>query len=145
VLFLRGLQFDATLNLAWALLGTCALVRTLYVSRQIPNDSSPRRRLFEAVGIAAIVIALFPFISATDDVLRVQQYVSQHEDGQSSGGHDNNLLRLLETADHSLVSRCSLFRFTLVFLELVVVLVCSSVSHRAPLVAGRSPPSFVGA
>jgi hypothetical protein len=139
------LQFDAVLNLAWALLGTTALVYTLCASRRIARHQSKRRQLFEAVGVASIIIALFPFISATDDVLRVQQYVSQHEDGQSPSGHDSNLLRLFETGDHSVVSRCSQVGLTLVFLELVVVLLCACASRIAPLIAGRSPPSLVGA
>jgi len=139
------LQYDSILNLAWALLGTMALLRTLCASRRIARNSSRRRQLFEAVGVASIIIALFPFISATDDVLRVQQYVSQQEDGKSRTAHDTNLLRLFETADHSLVSRCSLVGLSLVFLELVVVLFCCGATHTAPLIAGRSPPSIVAA
>ena len=139
------LQFDSTLNLAWALLGTIALVRTLCVSRRVARHSSRRRQLLEAVGVASIIIALFPFISATDDVLRIEQIKSQHEQGQSPGGHHNNLLRLFETADHSVVTRCAPVRLTLVFLELVVVLFISQVSHTAPLIAGRSPPSLAQA
>jgi hypothetical protein len=139
------LAFDSILNLAWALLGAAAIARTLCVSRRSVRYSSRRRRLFEAVGITAIVIALFPFISATDDVLRVQQYVAQHEDGQSPTGHDHNLLRLFEAAEHSLVSRCSLLGLTLVFFEMIVVRSCRRASLSSPLIAGRSPPSFVGA
>jgi len=140
-----SLQYDSILNLAWALLGTMALLRTLCASRRIARNSSRRRQLFEAVGVASIIIALFPFISATDDVLHVQQYVTQHEDGQSPRGHDTNLLRLFETADHSLVSRCALVGITLVFLELVFVVLSSCASRTAPLIVGRSPPSLVGA
>jgi hypothetical protein len=139
------LQFDSILNLAWALLGTLALVRTLCASRRVARHSSRRRQLFEAVGVASIVIALFPFISATDDVLRIQQITSQHQNEKGPGGHHSDLLRLFESADHSLVSRSSPVGITLVFLDVVVVLLCSCASHAAPLIAGRSPPPFVGA
>jgi hypothetical protein len=138
------LQFDATLNLAWALLGILALLGTVCASRHDARHSSRRRQLFEAVGVASIVIALFPFISATDDVLRVEQYASQHDNQQSPSGHHNDLLRLFETADHSLVARCSQVGLTLVFLEPIIVVACSSASRIVPLTAGRSPPSFVG-
>jgi hypothetical protein len=138
------LQFDSTLNLAWALLGTMALLRTLCGTRRLERNSSRRRQLFEAVGVASIVIALFPFISATDDVLRIQQYTSQDQQHQSPGGHHNDLLRLFETADHSIVIRCSQVGLTLVFLALIAVLPCSSAIRIAPLIAGRSPPSFLG-
>jgi hypothetical protein len=136
------LQFDAILNLAWAVLGALALLRTFCASRRVARQSSRRRQLFEAVGIASIIIALFPFISATDDVLRVEQYAAQHQ--QSPGGHHSDLIRLFETADHSLVTGCSQIGLTLVFLELVLVLPYSCASRVTPLSAGRSPPSFVG-
>jgi len=120
-----------------------ALVRTLCVSRRVARHSSLRRQLIEAVGVASIVVALFPFISATDDVLRIQQYTSQTDHGQSSTGHHNDLLRLFEAADHSLITQRSTVGLTLVFLELIVLIPCSCASRIAPLIAGRSPPSFV--
>jgi hypothetical protein len=99
--------------------------------------------LIEAVGVASIVVALFPFISATDDVLRIQQYTAQTETGQSPNGHHNNLLRLFETADHSLVTRGAPVGLTLVFLELIVLIPCSCATQVVPRSAGRSPPSPV--
>jgi hypothetical protein len=137
------LEFDGTLNLAWALLGTLALVRTLCASRRAARQSSRHRQLFEAVGVASIIIALFPFISATDDVLRTKQFTSQHEKQQNPTERHNDLFRLFETADHSLVTRCSLVGLTLVFLEVVVVEPCSRGTRSAPLISGRSPPAFV--
>lgn len=138
------MQFDATLNLAWALLGILALARTLCAARRVTRHSSHRRQLFEAVGVASIIIALFPFISATDDVLRVEQYASQHQNQESPSGQHNDLFRLFETADHSLVSRGSQVGLTLVFLELVIVVPHAWATRVAPLIAGRSPPSYVG-
>jgi hypothetical protein len=138
----ESLQFDSILNLAWAFLGTLALLYTVCASRPVVRHSSRRRQLFEAVGVASIIIALFPFISATDDVLRVQQYTSQHHTRDSSGGHHNNLQRLFEAADHSIVIPRSQVALTLAFLELLVFVPCSCTSRIAPLIAGRSPPSF---
>jgi hypothetical protein len=139
----ESLQFDATLNLAWALLGILALLRTLCASRRVARHSSRRRQLFEAVGVASIIIALFPFISATDDVMRVEQYASQHKNQQSPGGHHTDVLRLFETADHSLVTRSPRVGVTLVLLDLVTVAPGFCATRIAPLIAGRSPPSFV--
>ncbi|MFL6452094.1 MAG: hypothetical protein ACJ746_31170 [Bryobacteraceae bacterium] len=136
------MQFDATLNLVWALLGALALARTLRSSRRVVRKSGRRRQLFEAVGVASIVIALFPYISATDDVLRVEQYTSHHKHQQSPGGHHNNLLRLFEAADHTVVSPSSQVALTFVFLELVVVLPFWHLSRVAPQSSGRSPPLF---
>jgi hypothetical protein len=140
MLLLEWLRFDTALNLVWVLLGGMALMCTLCASRRGTRQFS-LSRLFEVVGVASVVLALFPYISATDDILRIEQLASQQEHQQNNVGHGNNLLRLFETVDQPVISRCCQVALTLFFLELVVIFQRGLVTRVAPLTAGRSPPA----
>lgn len=134
------MYFDTALNVAWLLLGTLALAGTFFASRRVASE---RRRVagwFQIVGIASIVIALFPYVSATDDVLCLEQWTQSEHQQQDSSNHGNNLQRLFETSNHSIVSRASSLAVTLTFFELVVVLTYRVISRSTPQSSGRSPP-----
>jgi hypothetical protein len=129
--------FDTALNLVWFLLGTMALVATLGLSRR----ASFNRKWFHLIGVAAIVVALFPYISATDDVLRIERFNSQqtHENGGKHKTSDD-LLRLYETLDSQLISGSCRIAITLIFLALLAAPVEHLIRRSIPLEAGRSPP-----
>jgi hypothetical protein len=136
-------HFDTTLNLVWLSVGTIALASTL--------RTTFRRRTFQKnvpawlhiVGVALIVAALFPYISATDDVVRVEQFSGQHGH-QSSGkrGPNDDLIRLYQTMDTPLVSSACQVSLTLFFVLLVVAFVTRRIDRSAPFESGRSPPRF---
>ena len=133
------MHFDTALNLAWLLLGALALAATLGLSRRASSGS----RQIHLVGVAAIVVALFPYISATDDVLRIEHLNAQqtHTNGNKHKAGDD-LLRLYETLDSPLLCGICRITFTLVFFSLLDAPVGRLIQRSIPMEAGRSPPSL---
>jgi hypothetical protein len=130
-------HFDTALNLTWLLLGAMALVATLGLSRRASFSS----KQLHLVGVAAIVVALFPYISATDDVLRIERSDTQqtHENGGKHKSSDN-LLRLFETLDAPLLCGSCRLAVSLIFLALLAAPIQNLIGRSIPLEAGRSPP-----
>jgi hypothetical protein len=127
---------DLTLNLAWLLLGVLAVGATFGVS-SCKSGSKP----WQLAGIILVLAALFPIISATDDVLRVEHYTSEH------GGHHSRrsttgdeLIRLYEAMDAPLTVQASRIEFILLFISFVTVVKTAVLTRVAPFAAGRSPP-----
>lgn len=100
----------------------------------------------QLVGVASVVLALFPYISATDDVLRIANAIpqdKQSESGQRVPGSD--LVRLYEAADAPLISQICTLTVTFAFFWLVVIPTRSATRRSVPLKSGRSPPSILAA
>jgi hypothetical protein len=98
------------------------------------------------IGVALVVAALFPYISATDDVVRVEQLSGQHGHPYSGKrGPNDDLIRLYQTLDTPLVCSTCQVSLTLLFILLVVALVTRRIDRCAPFESGRSPPRFVAA
>ena len=114
-----------------------ALAITLGLSRR----ASFTTKWLHLIGVAAIVVALFPYISATDDVLRIERFGTQqtHETGSKHKASDD-LLRLYETLDSPLLCGCCRVALTLIFLSLLAAPVQRMIRRSIPLEAGRSPP-----
>lgn len=93
------------------------------------------------IGVVAIVVALFPYISATDDVLRIEHFHAQqtHENGGKRSSTDD-LLRLYETLDAPLICGYCRIALTLIFLSLLAIPIEKIIQRGIPLEAGRSPP-----
>jgi hypothetical protein len=100
------------------------------------------------IGVALILAALFPYISATDDLVRSESLATQQDRGHAPAGKqapNNSLTRLYETLDSPLACRtCTL---TLIFFALWTV--STPVTKRdqriAPDFTGRSPPAPLSA
>ncbi len=134
------MHFDAALNCAWLLLGTVALASTIGAAR-FRSKTGLFPAWLQVVGVASVVLALFPYISATDDVLRIANAVPQSKQspaGPRAPGSD--LVRLYETADAPLVSQPCVLTVTFVFLCLVTVVRTIAIRRSVPLQSGRSPP-----
>lgn len=136
------MHFDQALNLLWVLLGFLALAGTGTAAlRRAPSQRRGSAWL-HIVGVALVVVALFPYFSATDDVLRVEHF-SQHEHADHPGKKSTNdsLMRLYQAMDTPLV--CSTFGVYLTFLFAWFVVIPSlvSIERAVPFRAGRSPPS----
>jgi hypothetical protein len=141
VIPLSKVHFETALNCAWLLLAAIALVSTIGVVRRGRSRAETFSAWLQLVGVASVVLALFPYISATDDLLRIANAVpqsKQSEPGQRAPAAD--LLRLYETADAPLV--CQACRLTVTFFTvwLIVVPVKAAVTRSMPLQSGRSPP-----
>jgi hypothetical protein len=140
VLTWESVHFDTTLNLVWLLLGLWALASTARASYRRAQGSAPK--WLHVVGVGLIVAALFPYISATDDILRIEQYTAQHDQQHNSGkrSHSDDLIRLYETMDSPLVCRTSEIVLTLSFAWLVFTPVLKRIDRSTPFITGRSPP-----
>jgi len=138
-------HFDTALNLVWLSLGIVALASTARAA--LRRHSGYRSSAWlHIVGVALIVAALFPYISATDDLVRSENLTRQNGDHSSSGKKTPNdsLVRLYETLDSPLAGpTCTL---TLTFCAVWIIFF--SFVHRnhrtAPACAGRSPPLLFG-
>ena len=135
------MHFDAILNLAWLLLGIFTVARSTRLSFGTPGGRARRSRWLHIVGIALILAALFPYISATDDVLRIEHFKAHHDSRHPTKQTQNdNLVRLYETMDSPLVCPVSEFALVFFFISVVFTPVFRLIERIAPLHAGRSPP-----
>lgn len=132
--------------MVWALLGAIALA-AVFVADAREHCLRPfRSRVLHIIGTALVVTALFPYISATDDVVQIEHAnadAGQH-DKQSSGQHHqgNDLWRLYDASDHSVVASCAFIAPSFTFVSIVVTPVVSITETSVPQPAGRSPPSL---
>jgi hypothetical protein len=135
-------HLDTTLNVVWLLLSAFALGLTVYARSHRKSHSRNTPKRLHLAGVALILAALFPYISATDDVLRLEHLTSQHQQRSSGKGTpSDDLIRLYQTMDTPLVCRTCEIALILFFVCLVVTLQRRSYLRTAPLQAGRSPPS----
>lgn len=138
------MTFDTALNAVWVLLGAIALAWTLCARyRSAPNRSVRETSLY-VIRLALVLAALFPYVSATDDVVRIQSFDQQHDQGHPATQNQNkNLIRLYETMDTPLVCRVQEITFILFFVALVITPVAHWSTRSEPAESGRSPPVFV--
>jgi hypothetical protein len=131
-------HFDTALNLVWLVSGLLALSSTLRAS--VRCGKSP---WLHVIGVALIVAALFPYISATDDLVRSESLGAQPDKPHSSPAKkspNSNLIRLYETLDSPLACNTCVLTLTFFTAWMVLTAVLSQVSRVAPAIAGRSPP-----
>ena len=138
------MQFDIALNLVWLALGVVALsfaVRAALNARPANRSSA----WLHTVGVALIVAALFPYISATDDLVRSENLTTQNRDHGRSGtkAPNDNLIRLYETLDSPLA--CVTCTLTLTFFAIWIVFAPALKPYWrvAPSSTGRSPPALL--
>lgn len=138
------MAFDTALNALWLLLGAIAVGWTLRARCQGSLNQSVRSTSLHALRLALVLAALFPYVSATDDVVRIQTLDQHHDRSHPAGQTQNqNLLRLYESMDTPLVCRVQEITFVLFFVALVVVPVVQCSTRSEPSESGRSPPVLV--
>ena len=133
--------FEHALNIIWFLLGVVALAMTLRVRarRSEANDRAPA--WLHICGVALIIAALFPYISATDDVLRIQHLNIEHRHDQTEKKTANDqLIRLYETMDTPLVCTVQQISLVFFFVSLLFLPTTRILRRSVPLASGRSPP-----
>jgi len=134
-------HFETALNLVWVLLGGSALINTIHSSFTRNPARTHDSRWLHIVGVALIVAALFPYISATDDVLRIEHFKTHHNPHHPSKQSQNDdLMRLYETMDSPLVGRITEVSVVFFFVSVIFVPVAQAIGRIAPFRAGRSPP-----
>jgi hypothetical protein len=139
------LHFDVTLNVVWLLLGLLAMGLAAQLFSGPGRQRSFASRCFHFLRIALVIVALFPFISASDDVLRMQHYTSK-PDTQSQGtqeqGKHRGLIALYEAMDSPLLTGSVEVAVTLLPAWTLEFLFSELTGRCAPMRAGRSPPPF---
>jgi hypothetical protein len=134
-------HFETILNLVWLSLGLLALASTTRSALRRASRRNAAQAGLHIVGVALIVAALFPYISATDDILRIEHFDAQHCHQRSQNrNHNDDLMRLYATMDSPLLCRTSEIALTLIFVLFIILPVARLVERIAPLAAGRSPP-----
>ena len=133
------MHFDAALNLAWFALGVLACAGAIRAARRYDG--------FRIGGTILVVAALlFPYISATDDVVRIEHL--RGETSHSSSSHrtpNDDLIRLYQTMDTPLVAAVLKVLVSLFFVHLVVTSSARRIDRSAPFESGRSPPRLAPA
>lgn len=136
------MPFETALNLVWMLLGLLALGCTAHAEFRRSPEQRRAPAWLHIVGVALIVAALFPYISATDDIVRIEHFSSQHDPHRSHHKHSKNedLIRLYEAMDSPLA--CPVSRVVLIFffISLLFARPMRVIERIAPFEAGRSPP-----
>lgn len=143
------MTFDTALNLVWAVVGAVALgaLAARDLRCRVPLWERCRRAL--AVFIACV--ALFPCVSASDDLVRFErlQVSAQTARAVASPLPEKRgekpsfyLARLLESLENFQISTARRFLVTLCFLALVGAFSHQSVERPLPCPLGRSPPRF---
>ncbi|HSU61433.1 MAG TPA: hypothetical protein VLI55_19145 [Bryobacteraceae bacterium] len=135
------MHFDTALNLLWVALGVLALAGAIRTRLRQPSAGNRAPAWLHIAGVALIVAALFPYISATDDVLRIQHLNAQQDHQHPDKKHSNdNLIRLYETMDTPLISSAVVLVFATFFISLVITPSCTLIDRSEPFESGRSPP-----
>jgi hypothetical protein len=127
-------HFDTALNLAWLVIGIFAFLGAAKGFASRPRIAS----------IALVVAALlFPYISATDDVLRIEHLRGQQKQtSPSQRAPNDDLIRLYQTMDTPMVPSAVQVSVTLFFVLLVITPAAYRIFRNAPFESGRSPPLF---
>jgi hypothetical protein len=130
-------HFDTALNSIWFALGVLACAGAIRATRRFSG--------FRVAGIVLVVAALlFPYISATDDVVRIEGLRGQASHSSSSQrGPNDDLIRLYQTMDTPLVCAVVRLSLTLFFVLLIATSVVRRIDRSAPFESGRSPPRFL--
>lgn len=138
--------FDTLLNLLWAVLSLLALAASIRVWLKSKRESGKSRWLL-VVGVGLIATALFPYVSATDDVLRIDRQNAQRTKSDAGKHHTrtDDLVRLYDAMDTSVVCRVARLSFALVFLEFVFLSAPVGIDRSTPYAAVRSPPMLSAA
>ncbi|MDQ2844402.1 MAG: hypothetical protein M3Y72_25830 [Acidobacteriota bacterium] len=138
------MQFDTALNLIWLVLGVFALAGTLRARRHGSASVAHAPVWLHVCGVALILAALFPYISATDDVLRIQhmdvEQSNAHHSQSSKKSPSDALIRLYETMDTPIVGAVRQISFVVFFVSLVLTPILIVTTRSTPLRSGRSPP-----
>ncbi len=147
------MQLDLTLNALWLLVGILAIGMTLHAS-----SGKGGSRGWRLAGIVLVLAALFPFISATDDILRVEHYSAEQQGASERPGtpghgrqhsqrttNGDDLVRLYEAMDAPLVPNVIAIAVVLLLISFVTVAREAILTTVAPSKFGRSPPTFFSA
>ncbi len=134
------MAFESILNAAWLVLGVVALAAICARSFKARNTISC------CIGVALIAATLFPVISASDDVIRIQHLERAHRSRRNSSNTSGqkrtteSLIRLYEAMESPLAPAAVRICFVLFLIFVISPLCVANVRQRTMAQGGRSPP-----
>jgi hypothetical protein len=143
------MSFDTALNLVWILLVAGAMGAFALIEARRFRDSSRRARLKRGLAVFVAMVALFPCISASDDLvtLRTFRALSHHAAPESMSQQDAktthpplDLARLLEVLENFQIARASILVLVFTFLALVARPSVVGITQSLAAASERSPP-----
>ena len=121
------------------------MILTICASRQVKARGTGLCWI-QFVGAVAIAGALFPYVSATDDLVWMENLSSrtEHQEGRNAGTSNasSSLLALYHAGEAFLISRNIRIACVFVFLAMTLALVIRSFDCSRVHASGRSPPAF---
>jgi hypothetical protein len=144
------MTLDTALNLVWAFAGAAALgaLAARDICREVPLGD----RCHRALVVLIACVALFPCVSASDDMVQFERLqADSRTGGEVVRGLPVNrgerpalyLARLLEILENFQISTACQLRLSLCLLSLVGTFSDLGIERPLPSRLGRSPPAFV--
>lgn len=139
------MHFDAALNVVWLVLGMGAFALALRASCRLQSGRKALP-LAQFAGVIALAGTLFPYVSATDDLICIEavssltEHAAEHGSG-CSRATTSGLLNLLQAQDSFVVGRAVGPSAALIVVGVVDLPVFRSFSRQRAATAGRSPPA----
>lgn len=140
--------FDSILNIVWALVGVVALT-ALAVSKRRRHATSLWSRGQRGIAVAIAAVVLFPCISASDDLIWLEQLHFAHANhygfpapnpNGSNHGPRPDLAALLGSLENSQISTVSPLFTTIYFYDCVRPQTIQGCERPLPARAERGPP-----
>ncbi len=145
------MTFEAALNLLWALVGVAALGVLGVSELRRRRATTVRARCRRGLAVLIATVALFPCVSASDDLVRFEHFqlnLKTHAGVGTSLPEKANprpalyLARLLEALENFQISAVGWLFVTLGFFALIRVVCKLSCERSLPSPTGRAPPDF---
>jgi len=127
----------AILNLLWVTLSIAAVL--LQLRADVRRGATRRARIRGAVIVLLAVVALFPCISASDDLARINLLDSKNQaspEARSLG----ELVRLFDILESAQIAVVLAVAVTLAVFAVVVTFGPDSIDRLLPSFSGRAPP-----
>jgi hypothetical protein len=134
---------DYLLNLSWLCLGVVAIFAT---RGSAPVGETKRFRSLRFISVVLVLSALFPYISALDDTLQLDQLGRVASAGSLTQRrapdchHANELVWLFESMGDSVLAPAPAIAPRFSYLKLVSVPEFTELGRPSPPSLGRSPP-----
>lgn len=142
--------FESALNLVWALVGVMALV-LLAISERGRASSTLRSRFRRGLAVLIATVALFPCISASDDLICLQQlnlgfgnragFANPQQPKEPSRKPGRSLALHLESLENFQISSSCPVLVRLSFFALLGQRAIGGFECPCPSRGGRAPPS----
>ena len=134
-------HFDAALNLVWLCLGAVMLILTVYTSARSARAYN-RAAWLRLACTVVIAVALFPCVSATDDLVWMERASPRSEHQSSRSDSTRLLLNFHQASEATLPVGTVRVGCTFVLLGFLLVPIFQMIARQQTRETGRSPPAW---